>query len=278
MSELVYKSDRAEVYWGEAEDILPQLGRETAHLLLTDPPYGAEWQSGRRHVAFDPIANDTPADREVIREVIRQALRVLKRNRHLYVFGPPDAFQGTKVSEVTELIWDKVSIGQGDLTAAWGPAHETINFAVSKHVNAGQAGRSCLPVVLRKGSVLRHQRPTGRNVRHPSEKPVPLLRELIESSSRQGETVLDPFSGTGATGVAAILSGRRVVLIDNTEKWARMSVERVQAAEAVALSAEVAWPRSTCWSDGLPCPRQIPAADHTPSPATDGLREAIEAS
>lgn len=237
---MLHESAWATVILGDALDALPAMSRESVHLLVTDPPYGEEWQSGRRVEAFAPIANDGREDRAVVQQVLRDSLRVLKRNRHLYVFGPADALDGAKVSEVTELTWDKVSVGQGDLTAAWGPAHEPINFAVSKQVNAGQAGRSCLPVRLRKGSVLRFQRPTGRQVRHPSEKPVPLLRELIESSSRQGETVLDPFAGIGSTGVAAVLSGRRAVLVELDTRWAQLAVERIKVAERIAEAGAAA--------------------------------------
>jgi len=86
-------------------------------------------------------------------------------------------------------------------------------------------------VRLRKGSVLRFGPPTGRTVRHPSEKPVPLLRELIESSTRQGEVVLDPFAGSGSTGVAAVLSGRRAILVESHYEYALLARDRVLRAE-----------------------------------------------
>jgi DNA modification methylase len=75
---------------------------------------------------------------------------------------------------------------------------------------------------------------TGRKVRHPSEKPLGLLRELIESSSRQGELVLDPCAGSGSTGVAAVLLGRRSLLIESHEPYARLAADRVREAEKVA--------------------------------------------
>lgn len=125
--------------------------------------------------------------------------------------------------------------GAGDLTSAWAPAHEPINFLVSKHRHAGEAGAtSNVAARLRKGSVLTYPRPTGRNVRHPTEKPVALIAELIESSSRARELVLDPCAGTGATGVAAILRGRRTFLIESHRPYAEMTVQRIRAAEAIA--------------------------------------------
>ena len=231
---LIYESEFTAVHCADARDVLPTLATESLALVITDPPYGVEWQSGFRAESFDQLANDGAGDRDGIREVLTESVRLVGQNRHLYVFGPTDILEGLKVSAVTPLIWDKATPGAGDLTAAWSPAHEPISFVTSKHRHAGQSGREGVPNRLRKGSVLRFPRPTGRKVRHPSEKPVPLLRELVESSSRQGETVLDPFAGIGSTGVAAILSGRRTVLVEIDRRWADVAVERVRRAEEAA--------------------------------------------
>lgn len=237
---ILYESEYATVHLADARDVLPSMATESLDLVITDPPYGVEWQSGFRAEMFDQLANDGAADRDGIRAVLTDSVRLVGQNRHLYVFGPTDVLEGLKVSAVTPLVWDKATLGAGDLSSAWSPAHEPIAFVTSKHRHAGQSGREGVPNRLRKGSVLRFPRPTGRKVRHPSEKPVPLLRELVESSSRQGETVLDPFAGIGSTGVASILSGRRTVLVEIERRWADIAVERVRAAEDVARAAGVA--------------------------------------
>lgn len=232
--EVVYQTDRVTIHHGPSESILPTLPTESFDLILTDPPYGVEFQSGFRQESFAVIHNDSAADRGLIRGVLTDCVRLVGQNRHLYVFGPPDVLADLKVSEVTELVWDKGVIGPGDLTAAWGPQHEPISFTVSKHRHAGQAGGTSHAVRLRKGSVLRFMRPTGRKVRHPNEKPVSLCRELIESSTRQGDCVLDPFGGSGSTAVAAVLSGRRAVLVESDRQWVDLCIERVTEAERLA--------------------------------------------
>jgi site-specific DNA-methyltransferase (adenine-specific) len=231
--EMVYESPLATVYHGRSEDLLPLLGTETVDLIVTDPPYGVAWQSNRRAEKFDQLANDGASDRDTIARIMQECVRVVRQHRHLYVFGPTDVLEGLKVGACVPLVWDKGTLGSGDVTAAWGPSHEPITFTVSKHRHAGDTGKMTVPARLRKGSVLSYTRPTGRNVRHPSEKPVPLMRELIESSSRQGETILDPFAGSGSTAVAAILTGRRIVTVESEEKYAAMTVERIKAAEAL---------------------------------------------
>lgn len=229
----VYDSAWATVWCGRAEDVLPFIGTESVDVVLTDPPYGMEHQSRRRAERFDRIAGDgaDQASRDQIRHVLAECVRTVGQHRHLYVFGPADVLAGLKVAQTAELVWDKGSMGSGDVTAAWGPQHEPITFAVSKHRHAGEAGKGNLPARLRKGSVLPFQRIPGRKLRHPHQKPVPLARELLESSSRQGETMLDPYAGSGSFGVAAILCGRRCILIERDPVHAALAVERVQAAE-----------------------------------------------
>lgn len=234
----VYQTDRVRVIRADAREALPRLATESFDLVLTDPPYGVEFHSGFRAQGFGEILNDGAADRGGVQDVLRECVRLVGQNRHLYVFGPVDVLEGLKVSEPTTLIWDKGVIGAGDLAAPWGPAHEPISFVVSKHRHGGQAGNPSIAVRLRKGSVLRFPRPTGRHVRHPNEKPVALLRELIESSTRIGDLVLDPFAGSGSTAVAAVLTGRRAVLVESDPRWLELIIERVTEAERLADQIE----------------------------------------
>lgn len=242
LDELVpyYESARASLYLGDARSVLPKLQTESFDLVLTDPPYGMEFSSGFRQMEFGQIRNDGTNDREGIREVLQECVRLVGQKRHLYVFGPDDVLAGLKITETASLVWDKGKTGMGNLSSAWGPAHEPLTFAVSLHRHAGQAGRTSPAVRIRKGSVLRFNPPTGRKVRHPNEKPIGLLAELIESSSRVGDIVLDPFAGIGSTGVAAILRGRRAVLVEIDEKYANIASERLREAEELADRMEAA--------------------------------------
>jgi DNA modification methylase len=231
---IAYQSERVTIHHGDSLAVLPTLPTESFDLILTDPPYGLEFQSGFREATFDQILNDTPADRDGIRLTMIECVRLVGQKRHLYVFGPRDVLAGLKVTETADLVWDKGKTGMGNLSSSWGPAHEPITFAVSLHRHAGQVGRSSPAVRLRKGSVLRFNPPTGRKVRHPNEKPVALCRELIESSTRQGDVVLDPFAGSGSSGVAAVLGGRRAVLVENDDRWLALAIERIIHAEKIA--------------------------------------------
>lgn len=230
---LVHSTKRVKLYHGDARLVLPTIKTEYAGLICTDPPYGVEFESNHRTETLGPIANDgaDKADRDVVREILTECVRIVGQGRHLYVFGPTDVLDGLKVSRTVELIWDKGTMSGGDLTLPWGAEHEKITFAVSKWRHGGKAGNDNLAARLRAGSILRHNRPTGRKVRHPTEKPVGLLRELIESSSRPGDIVVDPFAGVGSTGVAALTAGRRAILCELDERWIDIAIERLVRAE-----------------------------------------------
>ena len=65
---------------------------------------------------------------------------------------------------------------------------------------------------------------------HPTEKPVMLMKNYIENSSQPGQTVLDPFMGTGTTGVAAVMSGRKFIGIEISERWFDVACDRISRA------------------------------------------------
>ena len=236
MAELFYSSDQVELWHGDAMDVLPGKKTESFDLVLTDPPYGVEFESNMRAEKFGGISGDG-ADEEAragVLSVLEQCVRLVGQNRHLYVFGPEVLRAADmKVSKPAELIWVKQEgPGMGDLGLPWGPQHEKIHFYTSLHRHAGKRGTENNPVRIRKGTVLKAVKPTGFKVRHPSEKPVwGLLSELIESSSRAAETILDPFAGVGSTGVAAVLTGRKAVLVELEERYCELAAERIIQAE-----------------------------------------------
>lgn len=222
-----YEGHGVVLYHGDCRDVIPSL--EPSDLLLTDPPYGVSWRSSRG--AHDVLTGDdgslTPA------MWLPLALRATRRGRHAYVFGlqERDIDREWPMCGLAELVWDKGVMGLGDITSPWGPAHEPILFGVQEISKANRAKNYGVTAArLRKGSVLHVQRPhSAQTLRHPTEKPVELLRILIESSSTFGETVLDPFAGSGSTLEAAILEGRRAIGIEIDERFCDAAARRLEA-------------------------------------------------
>lgn len=71
-----------------------------------------------------------------------------------------------------------------------------------------------------------------RDGRHPTEKPVPLMLELLADFTNPGQTILDPFMGSGTTGVACARSGRRFVGMEKYPKYFDVACERIAKAYA----------------------------------------------
>lgn len=233
---ILHQSELATVVCGDATDPAVIDAAPTYDLLCTDPPYGVRWQSGNRTDRFDVLAGDDGS--LDVPAVLGAWVRRLRDHRHVYVFGyrPDQLAEPLQLGGTAVLIWDKGQISGGDLRLPWAPGHEPITFGVYVSSQAHRAkGYGNLAARLRRLTVIEVPRLHGRQVkRHPTEKPVALMRQLVESSSLPGEIVLDPFAGCGSTLVAAVLEGRRAYGVEVDERYATTAVERVKRAEAIA--------------------------------------------
>jgi len=82
--------------------------------------------------------------------------------------------------------------------------------------------------------------------RHPTQKPLRLVRRAVLASTAEGEVVFDPFSGSGTTGVAAKELGRFFVGAELEEEFAKLTARRVGATERGSLLREIS---ERFWSD-----------------------------
>ncbi len=80
-------------------------------------------------------------------------------------------------------------------------------------------------------SVIKASVPRGNKRAHPSQKPTDVLQFLIHESTSSGQTVLDPFAGSGSTAVAALALGRNVILVESREDYCEPAVARLQAVQ-----------------------------------------------
>jgi site-specific DNA-methyltransferase (adenine-specific) len=117
------------------------------------------------------------------------------------------------------IAWDKGDRGTvGDLACGFGEAWEAILY--------GMKGRRPLNGT-RPRTVLRFDWSGAMDPRHPTCKPVGLLKQLVRWSSSTEETVLDPFMGSGSTGKAALKEGFRFIGIERDEESFKISIARI---------------------------------------------------
>ena len=212
------------VRFGDCMQILPKLAPESAQLVLADPPYGIAYEStkGVR------IAND---DNPFI-WWMREAFRVVADRGAMLCFCRWDvqevfrvAAQSAGFTLKSQVVWDKDWPGMGDTTATFSPVHEVIWFATK--------GRFKFPGG-RPRSVIRGRRPASQHRTHPTEKPVELLEQLITATTRPGDLIVDPFAGTGSSGVAAKRTGRSWTGIELHPEYVEIARSRIRSVRRCA--------------------------------------------
>ncbi|GHA40113.1 DNA-methyltransferase [Photobacterium aphoticum] len=190
------------LYQEDAVTWLSMLESNSVDLLITDPPY--ESLEKHRKVGtttrlkvsksssnnwFDIFPNDR------FEELLTQVYRILKKNSHFYLFCDQETMFVIKpIAEKVgfkfwkPIIWDKVTIGMG---YHYRSRHEYILFFEKGKRKLNDLS---IPDILTFKRVYRG---------YPTEKPIPLLEVLILQSSQLGDTVIDPFFGSGSTLIAA---------------------------------------------------------------------------
>lgn len=208
---------------GDAKVGVAKLPAASIDLVLTDPPYGMNYRSNWRENKFDSIAGDS--DTNAFADIVADLHRVLRDDRHIYVFcswHKIDEFKRLVERYFTlknVLVWNKNNHGSGDLTGSFAPKHEFILFA--------HKGRRALN--RRIPDVLPFDRVHGSRMIHPTEKPAALLETLVELSTAPGETVLDPFAGSGSTLRAARKIGRGGLGFEMSTEYALAAATRLFA-------------------------------------------------
>jgi adenine-specific DNA-methyltransferase len=215
---VVSESHRNTVLQGDCIRVMRQFRTASVDFVLTDPPYLVNYASndGRTVPNDDNDAWLTPA--------FAQIYRVLRWNRFcisFYSWNKADRFIAA---------WRAAGFRiTGHLTFIKKYASRK-RFLAYAHENA---------YLLMKGSPSLPAQPipdviewqyTGNKL-HPTQKPVGALRPLVQSFSQPGELVLDPFSGSGSTLVAAQIEGRDFVGIELNSSYFEIARHRLRGAE-----------------------------------------------
>lgn len=204
---IYYQDGQVTLYHGDCLEIDAWL---TADTLITDPPYGmafeSSWIPGNRR----PIANDNDA-------TVRDEALALWGDKPACLFGTWRVARPKSTRQV--LIWDKrgAGPGMGDLSTAFGTSHEEIYLIGHWPKTAA-----------RRGSVIATESsPSGLTTRigHPTPKPVGLMEVLVATSP--GDVVADPFSGSGATLLAARNLGRPAIGVEIEERYCELIAKRL---------------------------------------------------
>ena len=195
---------RATLYLGDCRDILPTLPKVDA--VVTDPPYGiaALWageQSGKNGKSR-LWTGDNDWDRETCPELVDMARANAEKSivwgGNYYALPPSRGY----------LIWDKMqefSNADSELAwCSWPQTPRTFRYARAQLASEGKE--------------------------HPTQKPLPLMKWCI-GFLPDAQTILDPFMGSGTTGVAAVQMGRDFIGIEREPKYFDIACKRIEDAQ-----------------------------------------------
>ena len=215
-------------------DILKQSPDKCIDLVLTDPPYKLVSGSGKnrkitmKNVSIEKINNGSLFENNTIKfsEWLPEIYRILKNNAHCYIFinyknmnKLLNECKKNKLELLNILVWEK---NIATPTQYYMKNNEFILFlkkGKAKYINN-----------IGTKSILKYN--NVKNKIHPTEKPIPLLECLIKNSTNENDLILDCFSGSGTTAVAAHNLKRRFICIEKDKDYYDASVERLKNAQA----------------------------------------------
>ncbi len=209
----------AELYLGDCLEILPALGKVDA--VVTDPPYQLTVRSsGRKQDHWADIHNAA----FWFAELFRLFRRCLEGHGVVWQFlnwrtvptltkAALDA--GWEINSLA--VWDKEIIGTGS-NRGLRKRYEMIALLID---GPGLSNRGVPDIFQARAS---YRKPSG----HPAEKPVSIMRQIIGVT--EGETILDPFMGSGTTAVACRELGRKFIGIEIDPQYFEIARSRIRAA------------------------------------------------
>jgi site-specific DNA-methyltransferase (adenine-specific) len=217
----------ATLYNGDCLEAISEIAPLSVRAAITDPPYGINTKSdgSGKLSPWADMCNSAfwyAAWFGRVKSRLRTdgCMWTCLNWRSLVTFQKAACDIGWPIESL--LVWDKKWIGPGG-TRGLRPSYELAALFGCDDFSIDDRG---LPDV--QAFKWSSMKPNG----HPAEKPVDLMRFLVENSTKPGETVLDPFMGSGTTGEAAMLTGRKFIGVELDRQWFDVACARIDAAQA----------------------------------------------
>jgi modification methylase len=240
---------------GNSIEVLRQLPEKSVDLIFADPPYNLQLKSDLRRPDNSKVNGvDDDWDRfasfeaydTFTRDWLTEAQRVLKDNGALWVIGSyHNIFRvGATLQDLgfwilNDVIWRKTNPMPNFRGTRFTNAHETMiwcaksehqkkytfNYDAMKVMNDDVQMRSdwLMPICTGKERLKQN----GQKA-HPTQKPESLLHRIILATSNKGDVILDPFFGTGTTGVVAKRLGRHYIGIEREAEYVDLAIRRLK--------------------------------------------------
>ena len=233
---------------GDCIQVMAQAPDECVDLIFADPPYflsnnGITCHAGRM-VSVNKgkwdASKGVAADHEFVLNWLTECRRLLRPHGTLWVSGTLHiiysvgyAMQQLGYKILNDIVWEKPNppphlacryFAHSTEIILWArksdKAKHYFNYALMKEVNGGKQMKNVWRIAAPDSGEKRYGK-------HPTQKPVKLLERIVLAGSRESDLVLDPFMGSGTTGVAAVRLGRRFVGVEMEPEFMETAVKRV---------------------------------------------------
>src|SRR3989344_2746598 len=250
---LYFEKEGVKLLRGNCLNLIPQIKKDSVTTIFADPPYnlsnGGITCKGGKVVSVNKGDWDKSKgfeeDFKFTYEWIKQCKEILTHNGTIWISGTLHniyqvgyALQSLGFHILNEICWYKPNAPPNLACRCFAHAHETIIWAKkskdAKHKFNYELMKKWHDKISPSGKQMRsiwnipltpqHEKIHGK---HPTQKPEELLRRIIASSSAVGDLVLDPFNGSGTTGVVAYKLGRKYIGIDMDEGFLEITKKRI---------------------------------------------------
>lgn len=222
-------SEGVTLYCGDCREILPTLGKVDA--VVMDPPYELSSAGpGKSHFGMSLGKFDSAAYKDIVSgfdyEAIFGAITGICKPFNMFCF--------CSNKQISNLMAYHESLGRSTSLLVW---HKTnaAPFAngvwrgdIEYCIHAKDSGAVFVGNAEQKKKV--SEFPLVNDSAHPTVKPLPLIAKYIRICSKPEQTILDPYMGSGTTGVAAVKLGRKFIGIEIEPKYFDIACKRIQAA------------------------------------------------
>jgi len=214
------------LYHGDCLDTLPTLEAGSVDAVVTDPPYGIALENHGQFAWTEGQVVVGDYSPELGQAVLDWAASL---GLCVVTFASPWGVWDGDWRNL--LVWDKGPAvgGGGDFRTCWKRTWELVQIARNPPLNG-----------KRDASVYkRYVGPSSYHL-HPNQKPTDFVEYLVGKVTQPGATVLDPFMGSGTTGVACVQTGRNFIGIEIDEGYFDIAQQRIEAAQAEMVQQEMA--------------------------------------
>lgn len=243
-----YSGESFQLYNAESIDFLNEWPKESVDMVFADPPYnlsnnGTTCHSGKR-VSVNKgewdASNGIAADFQFHFDWLAACRRVLKPNGTIWISGTYHSIyccgfalqmQGWHI--LNDIVWYKPNAAPNLACRMFAASHETLLWARKGKAAKHYFDYAAMKVSKSEDDIFKHENRQMRSVwslptpgksekalgKHPTQKPLALLERIVLAACPKDGIVLDPFCGSGTSGVAAIKHGRKFIGIDNKKEY-----------------------------------------------------------